>query len=346
MAYVAVTSLIKWMTILSSIMSSISIFLPNGTVATDTNDSFISNITQPAQRNEQLAKIEIAVQAAILFLAVFGNGLVLLVLGCRRKKLSRMNLMIIHLSIADLFVAFFNVLPQLIWDIMARFYGGDFLCRSVKYLQLVAMYASSFVLVSTALDRWLVICHPLKSHAWSIKKLHGMVGIAWLISLVFSIPQTTIFAYREMSPPGSGTYDCWADFSPEWTLQLYITWITVAIYVVPLLILASAYGRICFVVWGSMQAKEPSCKRKMPENGSLLSSSSSSSHSSKQKNGTMNSNPRAHVHGVSRAKVKTVKLTLTVIVCYLLCWGPFFVAQMWAAWDPAAPFQGNYISMR
>ncbi len=70
-----------------------------------------------------------------------------------RKKLSRMNMMIVHLSLADLFVAFCNVLPQLIWDITYRFYGGDFLCRFVKFVQVVAMYASSYVLVTTAIDR-------------------------------------------------------------------------------------------------------------------------------------------------------------------------------------------------
>ena len=306
-----------------------------------TADPNATNATQaPLQRNENLARIEIAVQAVILFLAIFGNGMVLLVLALRRKKLSRMNLMIAHLSIADLFVAFFNVLPQLIWDITAKFYGGDFLCRSVKYFQVVAMYASSYVLVSTALDRWLVICHPLKSHTWSNRKIHGMVGIAWVLSLFFSIPQTMIFAFREVDPvKNPGYYDCWGDFQPLWTLKLYITWITVAIYVVPFLLLAGAYGRICFVVWRSMQAKEP-VKTKYPENGSLLKGNVTVDSASRQERNGVSSNPRAHVRGVSKAKVKTVKLTLTVIVCYLICWGPFFVAQMWAAWDPNIPFQG------
>ena len=86
-------------------------------------------------RNNDLAKIEIAVQATILAIAVFGNLTVLLVLGTRKKKLSWMNMMIMHLSLADLSVAFFNVLPQLIWDITFRFYGGDFMCKGVKYFQ-------------------------------------------------------------------------------------------------------------------------------------------------------------------------------------------------------------------
>ena len=91
-----------------------------------------SNYTQT--RDESLAQVEIGVQAAIFGLAVFGNTAVLLVLCChaRKKKLTRMNILIVHLSMADLFVAFFNVLPQLIWDITFTFYGGDFLCRLVK----------------------------------------------------------------------------------------------------------------------------------------------------------------------------------------------------------------------
>ena len=41
-----------------------------------------------------------------------------------------MHILIAHLSLADLFVAFFEVLPQLIWDITFRFYGNDFTCKN------------------------------------------------------------------------------------------------------------------------------------------------------------------------------------------------------------------------
>jgi len=76
-----------------------------------------------------------------------------------QPKLSRMTAMIVHLSCADLFVAVFNILPQLLWDVtkmndaQVGFYGNDFVCRAVAYAQLVAMFASSYVLVVTALDR-------------------------------------------------------------------------------------------------------------------------------------------------------------------------------------------------
>lgn len=64
-----------------------------------------------------------------------------------------MQILIVHLCLADLFVAFFNVLPQLIWDITFQFYGSDALCKFVKFTQVVGMYSSSYVLVTTAIDR-------------------------------------------------------------------------------------------------------------------------------------------------------------------------------------------------
>ncbi len=68
--------------------------------------------------------------------------------------------------------------------------------------------------------------------------------------------------------------------------QVYVTWITVAIYIVPFALLSGAYGRICLVVWRSVMSKEPSMRegksawKKGPvsrENGSTSSVESAKS---------------------------------------------------------------------
>ena len=71
-----------------------------------------------------------------------------------------------------------------------------------------------------------------------------------------------------------------------------------------------------------------------------MSSSCKSSHNGSTPGGADQSAPRAHVGSMSKAKMKTIKLTLVVVLCYLVCWGPFFIAQLWAVWDPYAPFTG------
>ncbi|XP_059174233.1 annetocin receptor-like, partial [Physella acuta] len=199
-------------------------------------------------RDEDVAVVEVFVSATILFLAIVGNGCVVLSLVTKRKQMSRMHLMILHLSLADLFVAFFNVLPQLAWDITDRFQGGSFLCVFVKYMQVVAMYASSYVLLATAVDRYYAICHPFASQSWTARHAHTLAVIAWTASLLFSVPQVFIFSYRqtETSPV---VYDCWAEFHPEWTLQAYVTWTATSVFVVPTCVLGVLYGKITWVVW-------------------------------------------------------------------------------------------------
>lgn len=359
-------------------------------------------------RDEELAKVEVTVQALILIVTVCGNGLVLVSLVLRRKHLTRMDIMMVHLASADLFVACFNVLPQLIWDVTFRFRGGDLLCRPVKYLQVVAMYASSYVLVSTAIDRWLAICRPLTTHvAWSTTKTHALVAVAWLLALIFALPQVFIFSWTMTS---SGMYDCWGDFDTfAWSMPAYVTAITCAIYVVPAAILIVTYASICCAVWRSVHGREggarstvhsTSCHstnmlltrtrsirstssqdRVTPATltssmlaqsqcyefvGSLSSSRKtavSAPLSPRQQHHILGGgyggggggggaaaaaggveeppSPAAHLPTsrplgtLTRAKVKTVKLTLTVITCYIVCWGPFFTVQMWRAWDPA-----------
>ena len=112
-----------------------STFNPLWNIDHTSSNSVSTNSTQVYARNEQLAKIEIAVLVAILVLAVVSNGIVLLLLGLRYSRLTRMNLMIMHLSFADLFVAFFHVLPQLAWDVTGTFKGGFILCKLVTYFQ-------------------------------------------------------------------------------------------------------------------------------------------------------------------------------------------------------------------
>ncbi|CAL8402418.1 unnamed protein product [Arctogadus glacialis] len=83
----------------------------------------------PLKRNEEVAKVEVTVLFLVLLLAVVGNLCVLLGIHTSKHRASRMYYFMKHLSIADLVVAFFQVLPQLIWDITFRFYGPDVLCR-------------------------------------------------------------------------------------------------------------------------------------------------------------------------------------------------------------------------
>ncbi|XP_069107914.1 cephalotocin receptor 2-like [Argopecten irradians] len=297
------------------------------------------NVTAPP-REEELVRVEVAVQAAIFALAILGNCCVLVALCRRRKKSTRMHIFIMHLSIADLQVAFFNILPQLIWDITYRWYGGDFLCRFIKYSQIFVMYLSTYILVMTAVDRYRAICHPLSNHTWTPRLVNVMIGGAYAIAAIMSLPQLIMFRYQE-TKPGSGVMDCWVHFDPPWTLQLYITSFTVFVYIIPFFILLACYGSICYTVWRKYRLSKDSGKYVTRNNSQEHTHQSVTS-----QNGKFHNNvtvvPRNHsFRGFSRAKLKTVKLTFVIILAYIVCWSPFFVSQLWWLYDESAPLTNN-----
>lgn len=44
---------------------------------------------------------------------------------------------------------------------------------------------------------------------------------------------------------------------------------------------------------------------------------------------------------ITKAMSKTVRMTLVIVLVYTICWSPFFIVQLWAAWDPNPPDQGQ-----
>ncbi|XP_008844360.1 vasopressin V1a receptor [Nannospalax galili] len=275
-------------------------------------------------RNEELAKLEIAVLAVIFVVAVLGNSCVLLALHRTPRKTSRMHLFIRHLSLADLAVAFFQVLPQLCWDITYRFRGPDWLCRVVKHLQVFAMFASAYMLVVMTADRYIAVCHPLKTLQQPARRSRLMIAASWVLSFVLSTPQYFIFSMIEIEVNnGTKAQDCWATFIQPWGTRAYVTWMTSGIFVVPVVILGTCYGFICYHIWRNVRGKTASRQRK----------GSSGEAASAFHKGFLVTPCVSSVKTISRAKIRTVKMTFVIVTAYILCWAPFFIVQMWSVWD-------------
>lgn len=254
------------------------------------------------------ALLRAGVLGLVFVLATCGNLFFLGALWKKRKRNTRTQLFLLHLCLADLVVAFFQVLPQFLIEITHRFRGTDFLCRTVKYLQVVGMFASTYMIVAMTIDRYHAVCKPMVSFLKGSFRRYLSIGAAWLISLAFSSPQLFIFSLQEVE---KNQYDCWATFVEPWGSRIYISWITLSVYALPAVILLYCQIRICTTVYFNM-------KRKALQAG---------------RSGTMK--------GVSNAKMKTVKMTFVIIMTYTVCWSPFFVVQLWSAWSPSsAPTKG------
>ncbi|CAK6450089.1 unnamed protein product [Pipistrellus nathusii] len=280
-------------------------------------------------RDPLLAQAELALLSIVFVAVALSNSLVLGALARRgrRGRWAPMHVFIGHLCLADLVVALFQVLPQLAWDATDRFQGPDALCRAIKYLQMVGMYASSYMILAMTLDRHRAICRPMRAYR------HGggahwnrPVLLAWAFSLLFSLPQLFIFARRNVGG-GSEVFDCWAIFIEPWGLRAYVTWIALMVFVAPALGIAACQVLIFREIHASLLPGP--AERARGRRGGRRRSSSSRTASSGGEGAP-----------VSAAMAKTVRMTLVIVIVYVLCWAPFFLVQLWAAWDPEAPREG------
>lgn len=107
-------------------------------------------------KNEQLALLW------TLFVSILiGNVAVLVSLYHSKQRKTRMNFFVMHLAIADLSVGLISVSTDIAWRFSVGFYLGDFACKSIRYLQCVVTYSSTYVLVALSIDRYDAITHPL-----------------------------------------------------------------------------------------------------------------------------------------------------------------------------------------
>ncbi|KAM6930153.1 vasopressin V2 receptor-like [Lycodopsis pacificus] len=392
-------------------------------------------LPQPRMRDPGLARAEIAVLGVVLALTTLGNSFVLWVLLRRRKQNAPMHVFMVNLCVADLVVALFQVLPQLIWDITERFQGPDFLCRSIKYLQIVGMFASPYMIVAMTVDRHQAICCPLQAYrGGSMSRWNTPVMVAWALALVLSIPQVFIFSRSEADPEmAPGVFECWGHFAEPWGLKAYVTWMTVAVFVIPAFIITICQIRIFRELHNNIylksermvmaelkkseilfrfhsfkkedeQARERERGRRASgggggRGGQFLKGVNNNPHNNTHnsqvgecfdnapsavqyhscrgehvtttalptKQQTLNGpdcqdshtsyemasdSPRCSLDytrppppatlppSITKAMSKTVRMTLVIVLVYTICWSPFFIVQLWAAWDPNPPDQG------
>ena len=109
------------------------------------------NCTQ-VSLNDQTMKISILSNMAIFILN--SNILIIVLILTKNSKISRMHFFLLHLCVADISTALFTLLPEVIWSTtIPEFHGGNISCKTVKFLQMLGPYLSSYTLCVMAVDR-------------------------------------------------------------------------------------------------------------------------------------------------------------------------------------------------
>ena len=260
----------------------------------------------------------------ILFVfIVVGNATVLIALLLSKGHKSRMNFFIKHLASADLCVGLISVLTDIIWKITISWEAGLVACKIIRFLQCVVTYSSTYLLVALSLDRYDAITHPMNfSGSW--KRARILVGVAWLLSAVFSSPVLFLFTLQE--PPHYGT-QCWIDFKEPWQWQVYMTLVAVTLFFIPTILISACYIIIVITIWKKGKAMQTTA-------AAAASSSGGGGHGKNTKgssatDGEDQETRRASSRGlIPKAKVKTVKMTFVIISVFILCWSPYMIFDL------------------
>ncbi|MEE6509044.1 hypothetical protein FKM82_023925 [Ascaphus truei] len=292
------------------------------------NSSFTSGEWQPAEPPYYNRQLRIITMTFIFAVALLGNSVVLYKICSGKDKKRKINFLITHLALADLYVSVMTLFSQMIWELLEdEWMAGDVACRLFKVLQVSGLMASSNIIAIVALERHHVIMNPLRKPL----PTRCLAAAGWLLALLLSIPQAFVF---KASNTGQGGR-CHNIFNelPKWHFQAYIIYSSVTVFFLPFCILTLSYSRILWVIWKKGQkAKSPRHQngRYDPQLNQL----------SKKPLRLVATNSC-----IPRAKVKTLKMTLVIIILFIVCGLPYFIVEMKVAFGTITAVDGQVMAV-
>ncbi|XP_054622825.1 pyroglutamylated RF-amide peptide receptor [Dunckerocampus dactyliophorus] len=251
------------------------------------------------------AKTTFVLMYALIFvLALAGNSLVIYVVLKKRAVYTATDIFICSLAVSDLLITFFCVPFTLMQNISSEWFGGVLVCKTVPFVQTTAVVTGILTMTCIAIERYQGIVFPLRTRQQSTsKRAYKMLGLVWMASVIVGSPMLFV---QQLKVKYDFVYDhhhvccqeIWRSLAHR---QAYTTFIMVALFLLPLATMLFLYTRIAFELW----------IRKRVGDSSVLNSM----------------NDRELVK-ISRKKKRAVKMMITIVLLFTICWAPFHTVHM------------------
>uniref|UniRef100_A0A336MNQ2 CSON003953 protein n=1 Tax=Culicoides sonorensis TaxID=179676 RepID=A0A336MNQ2_CULSO len=117
-----------------------------------------------------------------------------------------------------------------------------------------------------------------------------------------------IFLYEEKIIQGQT--QCWIELGDAWRWQVYMCLISSSLFFIPAVIITSCYAIIVKTIWAKGAIMRPPDQMR---NSNVIDIGSR----------------RASSRGIiPRAKIKTVKMTIVIVIVFVICWSPYIVFDL------------------
>ncbi|XP_031467738.1 gonadotropin-releasing hormone II receptor-like [Phasianus colchicus] len=260
------------------------------------------------------AKVRVAVTCLLFLSSSCCNGAVLCAVVRAKRRPPRVRVLMAHLAAADLLVTVVVMPLDAAWNVTVQWYGGEAACRALMFLKLAAMYASAFVTVVIALDRHDAIVCPLGARG-AARRSRAMLGAAWGMSAVLALPQAFVFHTVSRSRPRRFVQCATVgSFAARWQETLYNMFTFACLFLLPLLVMLLCYGRILAAISGTMRAA------RAPSQDVQLR--------------------RSHDR-IPRARMRTLKMSVVVVLTFVGCWTPYYLLGLWYWFSPEMLSRGR-----
>ncbi|XP_015108325.1 RYamide receptor [Diachasma alloeum] len=233
----------------------------------------------------------------IFVVALLGNALVCYVVWSSPRMKTVTNYFIVNLAFGDILMAVFCVPTSFVSTLILQYWPfGPEMCPGVNYSQAVSVLVSAYTLVTISIDRYVAIMWPLKPRM-SRRQAKLLIMAVWLLALTVSSP---IAVVSQLLQPNDKYKMCDQFICQEYwpsAHQRYYYSIALLVlqYLVPLVVLMFTYSSIAIRVWGKRPPGEAENTRDQR---------------------------------MARSKRKMIKMMMTVVIAFTVCWLPFNVLTL------------------
>ncbi|CAH1790444.1 unnamed protein product [Owenia fusiformis] len=285
------------------------------------------NVSESAEKEIEIYRTEQLVFLCILFILIVAGNASVLSLILLKKKRTGINFFLMHLAIADLSVGLVNVSTDIIWRATVVWLVGGPACKLIRFLNTVGTYSSTFLLVAMSIDRLDAIASPMNFTGKGLR-IKILVGMAWFFGLVCSIPQAVLNNVQVHDSMGLQCYI--TVFSRPWHWQAYVSVIAVVIFIAPTIIMTVCYTIIVVTIWNKGQLIPPLQQRTPKVFRTFVKPKRHELNVNMVSAGSPRlGNGRASSEGlIPKAKIKSIKLSLVIVLVFVLCWLPYFVFDL------------------
>ncbi|CAG0890398.1 unnamed protein product, partial [Darwinula stevensoni] len=260
---------------------------------------------------EPRVSLYISIPMTTIYVSIFITGLVGNVITCmviarHRHMQTATNLYLFSLAVSDLLLLFCGLPEELhkTWYSHPYVFGEAF-CRARAFAAEATTCASILTITAFTVERYVAICHPLKSHTMSkLSRVAKMIIGIWLLAVVCAVPQVIpvglVYAKLKNGTYVEGLSAC--SILPEWTVYSRYSFqvSTLFFFVLPMGIISALYILIAAAL-----------RRSTCNTSSVTSEGSDSDY-------------------VHKSRRTVIKMLVAVVIAFFVCWAPFHAQRLLA----------------